>query len=248
MMRVAGSVVSTGEGAAAGGGYLCQPPMRLGAFQVCSAAHWSKQARRACLSSDSAVQRRQALSAPEAVAGVACAHAASAGARAAKAESTSAAVRHKGPEAVVASGGLGGHGGRHHCHPACRRITNGMTAGAGGVGWALFHVPRISLPQLPSTTRPVQVALMFVPLIDSSRVRSPSSTSPLTCAVVLPRCVVPRTLCASSGWGPSCSTAVVGGGGVRAFGGGGGLQLGQPAPLQVLVVHVGGGRAGGADF
>ena len=37
-------------------------------------------------------------------------------------------------QGAEAGGHGGGRGGGHHCHPACRRITNGMAAGAGGVG------------------------------------------------------------------------------------------------------------------
>jgi len=92
MMRVAGSVVSTGVGTA-----LAASAVAAGDCQACWPAHWSKQARRAWLSLDRAAQRRQAAWSPVLVlpgamegAGAPCARAAPAGASTARAR---AAVR-----------------------------------------------------------------------------------------------------------------------------------------------------------
>ncbi len=84
---------------------------------------------------------------------------------------------------------------------------------------------------------------MLVPLVDSSRISSPASTSPLSCARVSPRCTVPRTLSASSGWGPSCSTAVVGWGAAP-----GAAACSRACQRPSVMRHVGRSRASAMDF
>src|SRR5690606_22442854 len=69
------------------------------------------------------------------------------------------------------------------------------------------HVPRISLPQEPSTISPLHVALTRLPSYDSSMLSSPFSTSPASSERVPLRLAAPVRLPSYSGCFSSSSVA-----------------------------------------